>query len=206
MKGVNEMSRNLDLSEEWKQIVGNECFNCGSSINVCYRYIVPISKRGRKVKKNIVCLCEECAKAVDGPNNTIGHTRSGRKTNISDEAAFHLFDMLANGEIGLIKCMRELGYSDNTRLSRSPQYNRWRESTGVKRIKTNYDYVATNNPFYLRNGNIIGTLVTEDGEKNLLYNYNPENDVEYCMVKFMKDPNPMTVTEFYERSGISPNR
>jgi hypothetical protein len=198
------MANSIKIPEEWVAQVGTECFNCGSSNDVSYRHIIALNAGGRDTVKNVVCVCSTCLSGFYSKENAIKRVRGGRKTNISDEAAFKLFDMLANGEIGLIKCMRSLGYSDNTRLSRSPQYARWQKVSGIRQIKTNYDYVATNNPFYLRNGNIIGTVITNDGPRNILYHFNPINDVKYCMVKFTHTSKTYTVEEFYEMSGIKP--
>lgn len=56
------MRRNL--SEKDKKEIGMQCCNCGSTKELEYHHIVPISLGGNDINSNIACLCYACHQKI----------------------------------------------------------------------------------------------------------------------------------------------
>ena len=54
----------LVLSEERKLRIGTKCINCGSTEDLTYHHVIPLSIGGNDIDSNIVCLCGCCHKKL----------------------------------------------------------------------------------------------------------------------------------------------
>ena len=61
------------IPESWK--TETHCANCGSTKDLEWHHIVPLSKGGHHIKSNTVCLCHKCHNLVHGKKGTgINHS------------------------------------------------------------------------------------------------------------------------------------
>lgn len=52
------------LKEEDKREIGVQCCNCGSTEELEYHHIVPISLGGKDINSNMACLCYPCHQKI----------------------------------------------------------------------------------------------------------------------------------------------
>lgn len=65
---------------EEKEILGETCINCGSTISPQYHHVVPLSLGGNNVLSNIVCLCSNCHQILHfGKSNGLSHSELTKK-------------------------------------------------------------------------------------------------------------------------------
>lgn len=53
-----------NLTEKDKKEIGVQCCNCGSTQELEYHHVVPISLGGKDSNSNIVCLCYPCHQKI----------------------------------------------------------------------------------------------------------------------------------------------
>ena len=58
MSKVRQKRRTLNQSD--KEEIGLKCCNCGSTSDLQYHHIIPISIGGKDINSNICCLCYDC--------------------------------------------------------------------------------------------------------------------------------------------------
>ncbi len=52
------------LTQKDKKEIGTECCNCGSTKELEYHHIIPISLGGNDINSNMVCLCYPCHQKI----------------------------------------------------------------------------------------------------------------------------------------------
>jgi len=78
------------VTESMKSVLPKWCCNCGSTKNLVYHHIVPVSVGGNHILSNIVVLCENCHSRIHfGNDGHISHSK------LIKEA---LANMKSNGE------------------------------------------------------------------------------------------------------------
>ena len=188
------------VPEEWREQIGNECYNCGANVNVTYRFIIPIGKVGMRTFKNAICLCQRCADALDDEYGTPHPKKRGKNTFVDRETAYAAFEKLANGEIGIAKCQEMLGYSKETRLMKSVLYREWLKEHGILEIQNGLDHIAVYKTDLLLGDCNVGRIIYNDRTcKYIRYHYSEENDIVYDFSNKLKYPKPMTITELREK-------
>ena len=58
MSKVRQKRRTLNQSD--KEEIGLQCCNCGSTEDLQYHHIIPISIGGKDINSNMCCLCHKC--------------------------------------------------------------------------------------------------------------------------------------------------
>ena len=89
------------------------CANCGSAEAIEYHHIVPVLLGGTNRITNIIPLCHRCHEAAHRGRHIAEYRnlkRTGRKTKLSDEEAFKVFDLYIDGQIGNKRCRELFGY------------------------------------------------------------------------------------------------
>lgn len=174
--------------EEMRKRLGHKCVNCGSEENIEYHHIVPLHVGGNEVISNIVPLCYSCHKAVHNSGEILKYKKrinGGRKTLVSDQEAFKIFDLYANGEIGTKKCKELLRISESTHFKDQVQYKRYIQKNKINSIKNKIDIIAVNSE--LKENQVIGKITYDDGaEKEIIYKNTGKNDIEYIHKKSPK--------------------
>lgn len=169
------------VSEVIKQNKGSSCCNCGSSENIEYHHIVPISLGGNDIESNIVPLCHRCHKAAHhGRHIThyLSHSNSGRKPSATYKDACKVYDMYANGEIGRRKACELLKCKKSAQITQQKWFGEYKEERGILKVKNNIDVIGTNSD--LANGMQCGYILFNDGRvENMVYKDTGKNDVEY---------------------------
>lgn len=61
-----------NLTEKDKMEIGVQCCNCGSTQELEYHHVVPISLGGKNNNSNIVCLCYSCHQKIHYGENKHG--------------------------------------------------------------------------------------------------------------------------------------
>ena len=175
------------VSNDIKNAVGKICCNCGTSENIEYHHIVPLSLGGNDVVTNIVPLCHRCHKVAHCGQHLSHYTKSansGRKPKASVEKHSDIFDMYINGAIGVKKAQMLLGYSSRTTLVSRPSFKRYIQSKGIKHVKNIVDIVGTISRDGLTTGCCVGEIEYLDGHKeNIYYKDTGMNDIEYVRRK-----------------------
>lgn len=183
----DERNRKPTYIQKIKSSAGEICANCGSTEDIEYHHIVPLSLGGQERETNIVALCYKCHKAAHYGRHILhytNHDSSGRKPNVSDEEAFKAFDLLANGMIGRKKCKELMHLSEGSHISDNKQFKKYLEARGIKTIKNNVDILGKTGG--LKDGVNVGFVKYTDGtDKKIFYHDTGMNDVIYTR---RKDP------------------
>ena len=171
-----------------KEKVGTTCINCGSSENIEYHHIVPLSLGGREKVSNIVPLCKRCHKAAHYGRHILHYRegdRGGRPSKVTDECAFEIFDLFSSGKIGKKKCIELIGLSKSTHITDMAQYKKYLNARGIESIKNKVDLLGVNGA--LKNGKNVGFVKYKDGTiKTIIYDDNGENDIDYKIKSTVK--------------------
>ena len=68
------------LTNKEREIVGQECCNCGSKDNLEYHHIIPLSLGGNNKLSNLCCLCYSCHSLLHfGKTKHINHSEATKK-------------------------------------------------------------------------------------------------------------------------------
>lgn len=167
-----------------QNVVGNNCCNCGETDHIEYHHIVPLALGGNDIESNIVPLCHVCHMAAHHGRN-INHyfgsfNKGGRHSIATIEYNSNIFDMYINGEIGNRMAKQMLGYSDSTQIKDRPVFKRYIKSKGINTVKNIIDVAATNKSDGLKNGDVVGEIIYEDGRhEDIIYKDTGHNLVEY---------------------------
>ena len=88
--------------------------------------------------------------------------------------------MYINGEIGNKMVKQMLGYSNSTQIKDRPVFKRYIKSKGINTVKNTIDVAATNKSDGLKNGDVVGKIIYEDGRhEDIIYKDTGYNLVEY---------------------------
>jgi len=75
-----EISPRILTRNELKKQVGSVCCNCGSTDNIEYHHVVPLSFGGRDVASNIYAVCSDCHALIHfGNHNDISHSEATKR-------------------------------------------------------------------------------------------------------------------------------
>ena len=73
-----------------------------------------------------------------------------------------------------------LGYSNSTQIKDRPVFKRYIKSKGINNVKNTIDVTATNKSDGLKNGDVVGEIIYEDGRhEDIIYKDTGYNLVEY---------------------------
>lgn len=175
------------VSDEIKSIVGRKCCNCGTTENIEYHHIVPLSLGGNDVVTNIVPLCHRCHKAAHCGRHINHYTASsngGRKTKAIGDKAKSVFEAYLNGEIGNRKACEILGYADGSQIKSVKAFNQFIHNKGISKVRNLIDVVGVNRLNGLITGCCVGEIEYLDGHKeNIYYKDTGMNDIKYVRRK-----------------------
>lgn len=73
------MSNRKSIPVEWKQKLGKQCWNCGSTEDIQYHHIVPLIEGGNDILSNMCCLCGICHSKIHKLNYKGNHNESIKK-------------------------------------------------------------------------------------------------------------------------------
>ena len=174
------MSAKTELRKEYDRLrnsgvlareCGVECVSCGSTENIEYHHIVPLFLGGTNRFTNIVPMCHQCHKAAHGSHHMSRYQdthNAGRKPNVPDEIGFRALDLMAAGEIGVLKAQEMMRLKFGTKPNQTMQYERWKEERGIESMKSNFDYKVSITPARISDGQIIGNVKYIDGRAELI--------------------------------------
>ena len=105
---------------ELKEKLGCECVNCGSTLDIDYRHIIPLALGGTNKISNIVPLCYVCHQIAHGSRN-IRHLcraeNSGRPKMPKPDNADNILWNYMHGKIGGKQCREQLGLKPAMKLT-----------------------------------------------------------------------------------------
>ncbi len=168
--GTREM-RNPAFKRKVIEENGACCANCGSAEAIEYHHIVPVLLGGTNRITNIIPLCHRCHEAAHRGRHIAEYRnlkRTGRKTKLSDEEAFKVFDLYIDGQIGNKRCRELFGYK-GTIITRTEQFKRYLEKNGIEKVRNNVDVVAVNSPDRFKDGCPVGEIEYIDGRREPIY-------------------------------------
>ena len=74
------MSGRINRTDARKDAIGRVCVNCGSTDDLNYHHIVPLSMGGQDVISNMVCLCGKCHDLIHyDSRGKISHSKAARE-------------------------------------------------------------------------------------------------------------------------------
>lgn len=152
--------RNPKFRETFKENLGNACVNCGSTGDIEYHHIVPLSFCGTNALSNIVPLCYTCHKVVHGTRNIRQlckpeNTGRPRKQLPADSKETILLFM--QGKITRATCYEKLGLTGSTKLTDLPMYREMLKENGIVRFR-NLTTSPKKSP-----KSVVSYIVYEDG-------------------------------------------
>ena len=165
---------NAKFKRIMKDNLGSVCCNCGSTQNIHYHHIVPLSLGGTNKLTNIVPLCEEChGKAHGGRNMNCMHENSndGRPRNTPPEGYQEIIHGYLHGYYGKKECKRLLGMNNNQKLSDKRYFRDYVNDSRIIVRKNFIDilYCDKNKPSKEREPErVIAYLKYEDGSEYIL--------------------------------------
>lgn len=158
---------NPSFRKVMKDNLGSKCVCCGSTNNIEYHHIVPISLGGRNNLENIVPLCVSCHKAAHFGRHIrkySDNSRSGRKPkadlNAKNEGILWKWSM---GEIGTYECCRKLGLGKSTKLKDTAIYRKFKAKNAIANVRNTRDVLMKNG--HLRDMAVVSIIDREDGTR-----------------------------------------
>lgn len=127
-----------------KEQLGNECANCGSSLDIEYHHVVPLALGGRNKLTNIIPLCHVCHQIAHGSKN-IRHIcraeNTGRPKNIPKENYKSILRDYIDGKIGRKEAERLLGLPKYAKLSEQWYFSEYLKECGIEKVKNSVDLI-----------------------------------------------------------------
>lgn len=181
--GLREDTLSPAFKKNVVEKLGAACACCGSTDGIEYHHIVPLFLGGTNKLSNIVPLCSQCHKAAhygQHKNKYRKTTHNGRKPKMPYENACEIFNLYADGLIGTKKCKQMLGYAKSSKLTDLVSYKKFLNENGIVFVKNNIDIICANCPDGIKNGQIVGCKLYDDGHSELMYYHETGlNNVEY---------------------------
>ena len=142
-KELRKEFESFNFRKEMKNKLGKACANCGATEHVQYHHVVPLKNGGTNNLGNIVPLCEEChCKAHNKIHRNLQN--SGRKHKKTYEECLPYMEKYFNLEIGAKEVKEMCGFSQNTKLTTTAYFKRYRAENNIpKDFRNNIDLLAS---------------------------------------------------------------
>lgn len=133
---------NTKFKRIMKDNLGSVCCNCGSTQNIHYHHIVPLSLGGTNKLTNIVPLCEDChEKAHGGMSIKAMHKNSmdGRPKKQPPDGYEEILRDYLYGYYGKKECQARLGMKPGQKLNDKWYFKEYLKKHGIKQYKNLID-------------------------------------------------------------------
>ena len=151
--------------------LGKVCYNCGSDKDVELHHIVPLKLGGTNCISNIAVLCHKCHMAAhygrhirDYQNKKV----SGRPHKADNDIIEKAFADYASGKIGAKECKATLNMSQKVHLTDMRIFKEFKKTHKIRSVKNNIDIIIAKRGEKPRSGEIIGSIVYENGKEKCL--------------------------------------
>lgn len=154
-----------------KEKLPNSCVNCGSTKDISYHHIVPLSLGGTNNITNIVPLCDRCHKLAHGSVNireTFKPRVTGRKRLEPPKSYKEVLRRYVNGEIGRRECENALGLSKATKIQDVWYYKEFLNQNNILRHKNKVDLLLNKNEC-IPKGREIARIEFSNGKIEKIY-------------------------------------
>ena len=175
----------LKMRDEILDRYHNRCANCGCEDDLQIHHIVPVSIGGKDVITNLVPLCVNCHLAahhgrdLEEYKKNTGRQNGGRQIKVDFKDFDAIFQKYIDGKIGKTVFCKLTGYCMHV-TKRNPHLAKSMEIRGIKSFRNNIDIKGVNNPWDLKDGDIVGDIEYNDGRTEyIFYHDTGENTVEY---------------------------
>lgn len=154
-----------------KDNLGSVCCNCGSTQNIHYHHIVPLSLGGTNKLTNIVPICEEChGKAHGGRKMNCMHENSmdGRPKLAPPDGYEEIIDGYLFGKYGKSECQKLLGMKKGQKINDKSYFKEYLKENKIVEHKNMIDvlYCDKNNKGKKRDPDkVVAYIKYSDGSK-----------------------------------------
>lgn len=149
------------------------CCNCGSTEDVVFHHIVPLSQGGTNKLSNITPVCVRCHKAIHGEKEYRAYkcgVRGGRPPRVSVQEREALLWKYINCEIDQPKLREELQLSESSHLTDMTYWRNFLKAHDIKKVKNNLAIIRKNGIWPPSVDTTVGYIEYKDGRiETILY-------------------------------------
>lgn len=157
----------------YEEVLGNVCCNCGSTEDITYHHIVPLSQGGTNKLSNITPVCVRCHKAIHGWKEAKAYKSGisgGREPRIGAQKREELFWKYLNCEIDQPTLKEEMQLAKGSHISDMPSWRKFLKAHDIKKVKNNLAIIRKNGIWPPSVDTIVGYIEYKDGRlETILY-------------------------------------